>query len=158
MKNGGVLKNIAMDWNRLTVTKKKASVVCSECFFSSYKFVQSNNMANIGGSLGTDPYVLCCYMCTAVWQETNYGFKKNFQNLLCSPVSQKVEYNMQANGFIKYYCICLCIRCGYWPQNWPWESCTCTAFRTKYSLIFLPKTLRFLCTTKYDTLILFSYE
>lgn len=32
MKNGGVL-NIAMNWNRSTVTKRKASVLCSECFF-----------------------------------------------------------------------------------------------------------------------------
>ena len=66
-------------------------------------------MANIEGSLGTDPYVLCCYMCTAVWQETYYGFKKNLQNLLCSLVSQKMDVNMQANGFIKYYYIFRCI-------------------------------------------------
>jgi hypothetical protein len=119
--------------DRLLLKRGQALLVPN--VFSSYKFVQGNNMANIEGSLGTDPHVLRFYMCTAVWQETYYGFKKNFQNLLCSPVSQKMEYNMQANGFIKYYCIFRCIRCGFWTQKWPQDSCTYTAFRTKYSLI-----------------------
>ena len=33
IKNGGVLKNIEVNWNRCMVTKTKASVVCSEWFF-----------------------------------------------------------------------------------------------------------------------------
>jgi len=40
MKNGGVLKNIAMNWNRSTVTKKKASVVFPNAF-SSYNLFRA---------------------------------------------------------------------------------------------------------------------
>jgi hypothetical protein len=67
MKIGGVLKNIAMDWNRSTVTKKKASVVFPNVF--SYDLFKAIIWQILGVACEE---TLTCFVVTCVPQ---YGRK-----------------------------------------------------------------------------------
>ena len=72
MKNGRILKNIAMNWNRPKIIKKKASFMCSECFFLLINLFRAIicQTLNIGGSLEKRPVrvVLCCVVLLRVYR------------------------------------------------------------------------------------------